>query len=242
MRRVALVVLALAFASVVGGAAPVDAGCCTVSRDDYIPIWSPDGRTIAFRHFLGGSVSVQLVPPARGTPHEIAAGGDPTWSSDATEIAFASADGIRVVTLATGQLRRITNNRTDHAPEFSPDGGAIAFRRGAGDVWFVSSDGSGARRIASALRSKHLTGTAQRLSWSPDGTRVAFTAARDAKARSDDEVVIATVDGSGSRTLASHRAHDREPAWAPSGERLAFTSLRSGNADVYVVDSSGANS
>jgi Tol biopolymer transport system component len=241
MRRVGLVVVALAIASAITGAARVDAGCCTVSRDDYIPIWSPDGRAIAFTHFQGGSASVQLIAPVGGPPRGVTEGQDAAWSADGTQIATAAADGIRVVTLATGQIRRVTDNRTDFAPAFSPDGGRIAFRRGAGDVWLVSSDGNGARRIASALRSKHPTGTGQRLSWSPDGTRIAFTAARDTRVRSDDEVVITAVDGSGHRTLASHRAHDREPTWAPSGERLAFTSLRTGNSEVYMVDPDGSN-
>lgn len=241
MTRVVVALIALAMASAIGGAAPVVAGCCTVSRDDYIPIWSPDGTAIAFRHFLGGSVSVQLVSPAGGAPRAVAAGGDPSWSPDGAEIAFASADGIRVVTLSSAQTRRITDNGTDFAPAFSPNGRMIAFRRGAGDVWLVSTDGGGARRIASAFRSKHLTGTAQRLSWSSDGTWIAFTSTRDARSKSDDEVVIAATDGSGHRTLASHLAHDREPTWAPSGERLAFTSLRSGNAEVYVANSDGGN-
>jgi TolB protein len=245
MKRAALVVLTLALVSV-GGAAPGGAGCCGSSRDDYVPLWSPDGGSIAFTRFLGGSTFVQLVPPAGGTPRDVTSGADPAWSRDGSELAFASRDGIRVVTPATGQVRQITTDRTDFAPAFSPDGRSVAFRRGGrdvrrGDVWVVSSDGNGARRIVSSFRAKGLTGTAQRLSWSPGGTHVAFAAARDGTARSDDEVVIAAVDGSGRRTLLSHRAHDREPTWAPTGERLAFTSLRTGNAEVYVVDADGGS-
>jgi Tol biopolymer transport system component len=240
MIRLFALVGAAAAITCLAGSETSGAGCCTVSRDDYVPVWSPDGESIAFTRFLGGSQFVQLVAPAGGVARGVAEGRDPAWSPDGTELAFTGPDGIRVLTLATGRSRQVTGDRTDFAAAFSPDGGSIAFRRGAGDVWVVSSHAVGPRRIATAFRSRHLTGSAQRLSWSADGTRIALASRRDARATSDDEILIAHADGSGQHTLASSPAQDLEPIWSPTGERIAFSSTRTGNPEVYVANADGS--
>lgn len=52
--------------------------------------------------------------------------------------------------------------------------------------------------------------------WSPDGSRVAYTA--------QGQLWIANVDGSGVRRLTSLHGGASGPVWAPTGDRIAFTS------------------
>jgi hypothetical protein len=67
--------------------------------------------------------------------------------------------------------------------------------------------------------------------WSPDGTRIAFTA----DARGVPEVFLVDFDGRNLRRLSRHPAWDGDPSWSPDGERIAFVSRRDGIAEVYGV-------
>ncbi len=49
-------------------------------------------------------------------------------------------------------------------------------------------------------------------SWSPDGTRIAFTSSRDG----NDEIYVMNADGSNQTRLTNSPAFDFEPSWSPS--------------------------
>jgi DNA-binding SARP family transcriptional activator len=84
-----------------------------------------------------------------------------------------------------------------------------------------------ARRLVSGLESREFPTAA----WSPDGTRIAFTA----DARGVPEVFLVDFDGRNLRRLSRHPAWDGDPSWSPDGERIAFVSRRDGTAEVYGV-------
>jgi Tol biopolymer transport system component len=60
---------------------------------------------------------------------------------------FRRGQGIFVLDLGTRRVIRLTRDRSDAAPGWSPDGRRITFTRGDG-VYVMNADGSGARRIA----------------------------------------------------------------------------------------------
>lgn len=239
--RIALAISAviLVASALEGSAGATDAGCCTVAVDDYLPLWSPNGEGLAYTHFVGGRVFAQLVSRGGGPARDAVEGAHPSWSPDGRQLAVATSDGIRVVDLSDGRTRLLTNNRLDSDPAWSTDGQTIAFRRWPGDVWAVRADGGVPRLVARALASSGLTASAQRLSWSPDSTRIAFVARRTVQPQSDDELHVVKTDGSEDQVLASSPRHDRDPVWSPDGSRLAFSSERNGNADVYLIRADG---
>lgn len=71
--------------------------------------------------------------------------------------------------------------------------------------------------------------------WSPDGTKIAWSAVTDGQA----DIWIANADGSGAYNLTAAGGNDTQPSWAPDGTQLAFISDRDGNPHVYQVRVSG---
>jgi Tol biopolymer transport system component len=74
-------------------------------------------------------------------------------------------------------------------------------------------------------------------SWSPDGTRLAFSSNRDG----NWEIYTMNADGTGITRLTTNRsADDAAPAWSPDGTRIAFHSDRDGNYEIYVMNADGS--
>ena len=163
------------------------------------PVWSPDGKTIAFdsartdrtpkdsRHvndvFLmkADGSGVKRLTDSKGTS------GDAAWSPKGSLIAFEADRGnakelsaIYVMSTSGGKLRRITRPvppMSDYKPRFSPDGTRLAFVRARGTaerapaaLFTVRLDGTGLRRLTSF--SLH----ADDSDWAPDGKRIVFEA------------------------------------------------------------------
>ncbi len=74
---------------------------------DRPPQWSPDGSKILYERFTERS-AIHVVDSA-GTPRKllVANGDEADWSPDGTEIVLLGDDGVQVVTLASGNVRRI---------------------------------------------------------------------------------------------------------------------------------------
>jgi TolB protein len=124
------------------------------------PVWSPDGRKIAFVRVskrLGvyvvnadGSGVRNLTPKPAGAAYAA-----PAWSPDGRKIAFASdRDGNSEVYVmnanGSGQRNLTRNPAFDGGPVWSPDGRSIAFRStrdGNTDIYIMNADGSGQRNL-----------------------------------------------------------------------------------------------
>jgi Tol biopolymer transport system component/DNA-binding winged helix-turn-helix (wHTH) protein len=99
----------------------------------YQPAWSPDGTQIAFMNFPADRVELYIVAADGGSPRRLLPD-DPdqewnaTWSPDGKEIAFyvsredPSKSHIRVVNVATRQVRDLPGSMNMIGPVWSPDG------------------------------------------------------------------------------------------------------------------------
>ena len=74
-------------------------------------------------------------------------------------------------------------------------------------------------------------------SWSPDGSRITFSAAWTG----DDDIYIVDANGHGLVNLTKDPAADEQPAWSHDGSQIAFISDRQGSAQVYKMDANGRN-
>jgi TolB protein len=142
------------------------------SNNDVNACWSPDGTRIVFQ----ASSNFLTVMNADGTQLKSLGtfGGSPTWSPDGTRIAFANGLGIGMIFADGSGKTSITLPRVPGGPfSWSPDSTKLVLSEPDGtsfgrSLYIVNFDGSG-------LTSINNTSGGQFPSWSPDGTKIAFT-------------------------------------------------------------------
>ena len=148
----------------------------------------------------------------------------------------ATAGVCALLVIATGVVaanRRTPSEQIQAGPGLfvAKANGKIAFIRSTGPmdpapkIYVMNEDGSGQTMIAETTRGGSLT-------WSPDGSKLAF----------QDVGGIYTVnpDGSGETRVPTTTGSDQWPSWSPDGSRIA---VRNGEGtdgiDVVNVDGSG---
>jgi Subtilase family/WD40-like Beta Propeller Repeat len=154
-----------------------------------VPVWSPDGKLIAFEADRSnhseiyvmnadGSNQRQLtttLPPSLNYPFFGAF--NATWSPDGQSIMYSSLfQGIWLINLDGSNLRKIVGDKTMHVsyPEWSPDGTTIAYSRSVpgrqNDIWIMSPDGSNQQQVTNDPSDERLP------RWSPDSKQISFMA------------------------------------------------------------------
>jgi Tol biopolymer transport system component len=191
---------------------------------DRSPIWSPDGRTIAFVRIFCCDNDPQkdgiytITPDGRNQKRvEATRAHALDWSPDGSTIAFLSEGGrVRLLDVESGEAPRllITNiggGKADIA--WSPQGDKLAIAAAAG-IFVVGAEGGRARRVVKT-RAGSFGEIAPAVSWAPDGRRLAFsgTMSRDPEARTD--VFIVGVNGRGLTRLTTNAGADFDPHWRP---------------------------
>ncbi|MEI9890032.1 MAG: TonB-dependent receptor [Caulobacteraceae bacterium] len=156
------------------------------------PVWSPDGKTIAFFAYRDGGYDLWSIRPDGSDQKKLTSGPfddrDPMWSPDGSKIAFASDRGqpgkdsynIWTLDVATGALTQVTDNPNENRlPTWSPDGKQIAYAstRGAVSAIYSTALGSPEEHLV-----RQVKGTVAAPSWGPGG-QLAYVVADDSSSR-----------------------------------------------------------
>ena len=147
------------------------------------PVWSPDGKTIAFFAYRDGGYDLWAISPDGSNQRQLTKGTfddrEPVFSHDGTRIAFSSDRGgplgsdtnIFVLDLRSGEIRQLTSHPAeDVMPSWSPDDRQISFastREFGQGVFVVDAAGGEERRLAQS------TARIDAASWGPGGQVVA---------------------------------------------------------------------
>jgi len=222
--------------------------------DDTEPAFSPDGERIAFRSERdGGGIFVmgRTGESVRRVTHR---GFSPAWSPDGTQIAYSTAPNdpygrspseLWVVTLATGDERKLSGVVEGIQPSWSPHGVRIAYwtviaegkPMSQRDIWTVSADGTRPTAVTSDAAGDWNP------VWSPDGRFIYFSSDRGGSLN----LWRIPVDESSGRVLGpaealtAPSADSRHPAISADGRTVTYASLQeSTSVQKIAFDPTGA--
>jgi Tol biopolymer transport system component len=159
---------------------------------DTMPVWSPNGREIAFAR-IGpkDACSLLLIPASGGEARTISACrpgwlGSFSWHPDGEHLVTSMTgtgpqlDGaLYTIDLGSGAWSRLPYEKdpkdSDLTPAYSPDGRWIAFHRNISmsDLWRVPAQGGKPERLTD------LASNINSVAWAPDGKSIVFGAYLD---------------------------------------------------------------
>ncbi len=206
------------------------------------PVFSPNGREIAFRRTEStGNNDIYIVSSSGGKPRRLTFDRRFTsahaWSQDGLDIVFASkrSGPISMWRIkASGGLPRPMPGTTEGAYNLAiaRTGDRLVYSKYFSDsnVWETDLRTGGRRRVLGSTRNER---SAQ---YSPDGTRIAFRSDRTGV----DEIWASDASGENPVRLTSFNGPlTGTPRWSPDGQFIAFDSRPNGNPDIYVVSANG---
>ena len=225
--------------------------------------WSPDGSKIAFTSRGEDNSDIYVINAdgsnLRRLVESSALEQQPLWSPDGTRIVFTrttfmSAEDeegnsdVYLMNADGSDIIQLTDHpKQDQRPVWLPGGREIAFqsdRDGNDAIYVINVDGSNLRHLTQVSLKPPLEGFPQipglhgRVSWSPDGTRIAFYSGAG-------DIVVMNADGSNRTSLPYGTGFEflwgAVPVWSPDGARIAFMSGQDDNFEIYIVDADGSN-
>ncbi|MCI0551712.1 MAG: hypothetical protein L0287_12210 [Anaerolineae bacterium] len=211
---------------------------------DCDPVWSPDGELIAFVTDGGGGYREIYVMNGDGSEvrrltHNPLADGNPFWSPDGKWVGYISRryylSGVYATHLEDGLEQILVQMQWAYDVAVSPDGEKFLIDTYLGFAGLFVPNGKVAGSAQMVLR---ISVEGFRFpAWSPDGTKIAFTAGRIM----NSDIFVINADGTGLEQLTDSPGEDFDPAWSPDGSLIAFISGRDGQYDIYLMNADGSN-
>ena len=217
---------------------------------DRSPIFSPDGKRIAFVRSSDGHVmDIYWINAEGGEPHRLTQDGrliyGIAWSADSRSIIFSSNSSGKYalwrVPIEGGAARRLPVGTEDATqPAVALKSGDLAFVQSSAVFGILQlSPDTGDRRNSGQTAVVSSTAEDSYPSASPDGTQFAFQSWRSGSL----QIWISSVDGQAIRQLTrdSDITGNGSPAWSPGGSEIAFGAHRNGHTHIFVIPSNGGD-
>jgi len=194
----------------------------TAKKSSTNPEWSPDGKWIAFLSDRPGQIAgtaegkkqLYVISADGGEAQQVTKAendvNDFEWAPDSTRIAFSISD----------PESKAMKDRKEKYGEYS----VVHADYQMTQLWITEfANGS-----ATPAEPKQLTGgdkfSVGDFSWSPDGTRIAFSAQRDPDLISigTADLYVVNVNDKAVKKIVSTAGPDTNPHWSPDGKKIAF--------------------
>src|SRR6267378_2997408 len=196
---------------------------------EFDPIWSPNGKRIAFARLDETGDFDVIVMNADGsgainlTNNDVVNDFAGAWSPDGKRMAIASNrdgdDEVFIINLDGSGVTQLTHNDVrDFPTAWSPNGTQILFESNRDDdeeLYVMNVDGSGVTRLTNNPGRDE----GDRAGWSPNGKQIAFHSTRDG---GDEDIFVMNADGTGVTQLTfNDGVFDAVPVWTAGGREQA---------------------
>ena len=193
------------------------------------PQWSSDGNWLAFASSrVGDKNQLFAIRPEGGeaiqlTKSETAVGGY-EWSRDGKRIAFIAADGVP----------QAMKDRKEHLGDYE----VIRKEYSHNHIWTFDLADALSAPVAGKQHTKGKDFNVGSLSWSPDGTRIAFAATMnpDLIQGETSDIYILNLGDESVKKIVSFPGPDGNPHWSPDGKQIVFSTVL-GNSRYYARNS-----
>jgi dipeptidyl aminopeptidase/acylaminoacyl peptidase len=208
----------------------------TQSGHDSSPVWSPDGKTLAFLSSRSGESQVYLLSMEGGEAHpltKLSTGADIVkWSQDGKTIAFTSSvypdckdDDCNSKRDAEKEKNKVKAHVAEH----------LLYRHWThwnegkrSHLFVVAADGGGVPRDLTAGADYDVPpderGGPGDINFSPDGKEICFTAVTDKveAISTNGDLFIVPVGGGEAKRITTQPGFDGNPVYSPDGKYIAY--------------------
>jgi TolB protein len=227
--------------------------------------WSPSGDKIAFERdvytgvFVNRAAIYTMNADGSGLRSLTPTGlnGEPSWSPNGRLIVFSTLQFGKQATVSVmpangGRARKLLTTPLPcrrycgiglASPTFSPDGSRIAFawhKNNTAAIFTMKGSGGGLKQVTPWQKG----GLADKIDWSPDGSRIAYSSPGFGDRRGvSSNVFTVRRDGTGLVKLTNSRGgkiNNGLDSWSPDGKKIAFVSNHTGTYEIYVMNANGS--
>ena len=229
------------------------------------PAWSPNGRYLVYTSDDGTGINLHMFDVSSGDVRELTTGDhlnlDPAWSPDGRRLAYVSTRpngyfNIYIMDVDGGRSGESIAVTTDHRygksrlyfgdydlyiqPSWSPDGEELLFVSnrgiplGSGGIWRAPAVENGIAQAALIHKEETLYRT--RPHWSPDGTRMIYSAHLGGQF---NNLFVLPTQGGEPYKMTFGEWDAFHPRWSPDGHWIAYLSNEKGLSQLRLLQTFG---